>query len=77
MKIYFEKNETLTCVCGDQKLRGDIFCCSCENYWASNIGEENLPFKNSNNSVEWMNAMLNDFFPEEEALNNRACNLIG
>lgn len=62
---YFEKNETLICTCGDQKLRAEIFCPSCENHWASMIGEKNLPFKNSNGSVKWMNAMLNDFFPEE------------
>ena len=78
MKTYFEKNQTTKCKCGEQKLPQEILCFSCANYWASNVGGQNLPFKNSNSSVEWMNAMLNDFFPEDEdALNERACNLIG
>ena len=65
MKTYFEKNETEKCKCGEQKLEQEIFCFSCANYWASNVCGQGLTFKNSNSSVEWMNAKINEAFPEE------------
>lgn len=65
MKTYFKKNETTQCECMEQKATHEIFCFYCANYWASNVGKYHLPFQNSNNSVDWMNAMHNDLFGEE------------
>ena len=57
----FEKNETGTCKCGVEKLSQKIYCEDCANYWGSQISGKNLPFVNSNGSVEWMNMMHKDF----------------
>ncbi len=70
MKMYFKKNETTECKCGEQKLKQEIFCYDCANYWASMTSGQNLPFKNSNGSIKWMNAMHNDFY---EKMANALC----
>ncbi|MHA2279815.1 MAG: hypothetical protein ACXAC5_02915 [Promethearchaeota archaeon] len=59
---YFKENTTTKCGCGEQKTAKEIFCPDCANYWAYQVGKQSLPFKNFNVSVEWMNAMHNDFF---------------
>lgn len=59
MKTY-EKNETITCKCGAAKSENEIYCFDCANYWASMTSGQNLPFKNTNGSVKWMNAMMDN-----------------
>jgi hypothetical protein len=73
MTTYFKQNKTPQCTCGEQKPTKAIFCEWCANHWDSLVHKEGLIFKNSNSSVEWMNAMHNDFFGDmAETLDNFA-----